>query len=207
MVEPQDQRQHGKGEKNDQCHEKVGQLHKLFGVEPGLLIIACAHTAGYHRYHGKADGKAGNALEGADRVADGVGGHGSSTQNGDGGEKQDLAQLEHAAFQTVGHAKAEDVPENAAVMMEGEPFHLQRQTGAEQQKTHHSCRNTAGDQRGDGNACHAKVKAEDQNGVSGHIDAVHQEGYPHGDPGIAHHPEQRRAGAVNGEEGGGSFYN
>ena len=50
------------------------------------------------------------------------------------------------------------------------------------------------------------MEAEDQKGVTRDIDEVHTQGHLHGDAGVAHDPEQGRAGAVNGQEGDGRLH-
>ena len=206
VVQLHDEGQQRQHQGDGATHIEIRGLQQFFRVIPGLFVIARADAPGHHRHHGEAQGVAGNALKGADRVADGVCRHGGSAQHGHRGQQQNFAQLEHTALHAVGHAEAQDVLHHIPVMTEAELFNTQGQAGPFQQDEHGRGRRQPGDQGGDGNALHAHMEAEDQKGIARHVDDVHEQGDPHGDLGIAHDPEQRRPGAVQRKERDGRFH-
>ena len=96
----QPQNDEGVGEQQSQ----VSNFNQLSRIIPGLFIIAGADAAGDHSDDGKADGHTGQGHKGGQGIAYGIGGNGGRAKAGNKGKQKDFAKLEHAVFQSVGHA-------------------------------------------------------------------------------------------------------
>ena len=164
---------------------------------PRLLIVFCAHALAHHSDHRQADGRAGNVGHRTDIVADGIGRDSRRAEGGDEPRHQQLADLEHAVFQPVWHAHAQDAFEDAAV-----PFRVEQALQKDgvvpvaQQQHHHQARHCAGCQRSCGRARHAPVQAIDEQRVAADVDNVHDKRCEQRNAAVAHAAEQRRPRVV-----------
>lgn len=106
---------HGDAER---VHGGIGDAHEQAGVVRGLFVVARAHTLTDDRDHRQTHRGAGNDLHGGNGVRHGICCESGGTEGGDQAGDEHLADLEHAVFQSVGHADGEGGTNHVAV--EGE---------------------------------------------------------------------------------------
>ena len=186
----QDQRQHQDNNHIGNYHAGVGNAKQLFRVIFYLLIVSCTHAPCDHRGHRQSNGHAGQHLERGDDIGHCVGRNGIGTESGDKAQHDDLSKLEHAIFQPVWNADTQDLADHAPVgsVSAGQP-HIDGPPLICQQGHDQDCRRHSGYKRGDRHTFCPSVKSVDQDGISRHIDDIHDNRNPHGNLRVSHSPE------------------
>lgn len=194
--------QQGEHHQIERSHGQIGEAGELQRISFGLLLPPGADALAYHRHHGEADGGTGDLGEGGQAHADGIGGGGRQAEGGHQPLGHQPADLEHTVLQAGGHPEFQDILDHLGLEIQLEhglqldDMGLEAQQAGDEHRPHH-----AGEQGGDGRPRHPHMKAENQQGVAGDVDGVHQGGGEHGDLGIAHGAVKRRPGVIDGQEG------
>lgn len=200
----QDQGQHQHDDHVGDHHAGVGDAQKLFCVIFHLSVVAGSHTPCDHRGHRQGDGHAGQYLEGGDDIGHRVGCDGVGTEGGDEAQHDDLPKLEHAVLQAIWHSDAQYLAYHSPIgpVSAGGP-HIDSAPAVRQQDHDEDGRRHPGHQCGDGHTLCPSVKSVDQDGISRHIDDIHDNRYPHGDLRVSHSPENGRPSVVESDKGDG----
>lgn len=200
VVDRQDKRQRQDHEEIRADQAEILDAHHVLCIVFYLLKIPRADALGANREKSEAKGHSGQDREVCDIVADRVRRQGRCSKTGDETQYGDLAKLEHAVLQSVRNSDIEDLFQHI-------PLDLKRIRVqdvefmfliVQQDKNYHTC-NATGHHRRDRHALDTAVEPEDQQGISEHVDGVHEQRSLHGDIGVSHSAEDRGSGVVHGD--------
>ena len=179
----------------------VGKQHQAAGVIHGLIFFACAKALAHHGQRSHAHGVGRDVQKGGGGVCHGVGRNGGGAQSGGQAGNGQLADLEHAVFNTGRDAHPQDLLDEPCLRGKGlQAVHPQRAGGPLQQVQHSHAGNGAGHKAGQCGTHHAHFEAVDQHGVAANVHHIHYKAGHHADLAVALRPEQGRTGVVQADE-------
>ena len=110
VINPHDQGQQRQQREIHPGHEGIGHFDEFAQIVPRPVELPRPHALADYRRHAQAHRGPSEAVEIAQRVADGVGDNRRRAKGGNQAVQNQPPQLEHAVFHSAGNADIEDVP-------------------------------------------------------------------------------------------------
>ena len=195
--------QNGHADKKDHGHQRGqrnGYFHHFSGIIPGLFDLPGADADGSHAHQSQVDGGTEQDIPVRQSVCGGICRDRGGSHGGNHAEHQDLAELEHAVLQAVGHRDIKNSLNQNRIEAETDlSAEIDVPGRIEHHHQNHNGAHVTGYGGGNCGPGHAPFQPVDADSISDQVDRIDQKGNPHGDARVIHGAEYGRAGIINGK--------